>query len=51
MESAGKMHRRKFIQLAGMSAGAALAIGYLPGEGNTLSMVNLFDKDEMLSRR
>lgn len=43
MESANKMHRRKFIQLAGLSAGAVLAIGYLPGLGKRLRIVNLLE--------
>jgi isoquinoline 1-oxidoreductase beta subunit len=48
MESARKIHRRKFIQLAGMSAGAALALGYLPVPGSKSRIVNLLETDDML---
>jgi isoquinoline 1-oxidoreductase beta subunit len=41
MKTANKIHRRKFIQLATMSAGAALAVGYLPDIGNKSRVVNL----------
>ncbi|HEU5164525.1 MAG TPA: xanthine dehydrogenase family protein molybdopterin-binding subunit, partial [Chitinophagaceae bacterium] len=41
MKTANKIQRRKFIQLAAMSAGAALAIGYLPGIGDKSRIVNL----------
>jgi len=41
MKTANKIHRRKFIQLAAMSAGAALAVGYLPGIGDRSRIVNL----------
>ncbi|HEU5167705.1 MAG TPA: molybdopterin cofactor-binding domain-containing protein [Chitinophagaceae bacterium] len=41
MKTANKIQRRKFIQLAAMSAGAALAVGYLPGIGDRSRIVNL----------
>ena len=48
MESANKMHRRKFIQLAGMSAGAVLAIGFMPTGGDKSRIVNLAKTNESL---
>ena len=41
MKTVNKIHRRKFIQLAAMSAGAALAVGYLPDIDNKSRIVNL----------
>jgi isoquinoline 1-oxidoreductase beta subunit len=47
MKAANKMHRRKFLQLAGMSAGVILAVGYIPGIGRKSKIVNLSDTDEL----
>ncbi len=46
MKTTNKIHRRKFIQLAAMSAGAALAVGYLPGIGNRSRIINLSQNGE-----
>src|ERR1700730_9958597 len=46
MKTANKIHRRKFIQLAAISAGAVLAVGYLPGIGKKSRIVNLSNTDE-----
>ena len=46
MKTANKIHRRKFIRLAAMSAGAVLAVGYLPGIGKKSRIVNLSNTDE-----
>ncbi len=48
MESANKIHRRKFIQLAGIAAGSVLAIGFLPTVGNKQRLVNLVKPNEAL---
>ncbi len=46
MKTANKIHRRKFIQLAAMSAGAVLAVGYIPGISRKSKIVNLSNTDE-----
>jgi len=46
MKTTHKIHRRKFIQLAAMSAGAVLAVGYLPGISRKSGIVNLSNTDE-----
>ncbi len=45
METTNKIHRRKFIRLAAMSAGAVLAVGYLPGTDKQSRIVNLSTAD------
>jgi len=46
MKTANKIHRRKFIRLAAISAGAVLAVGYLPGIGKKSRIVNFSNTDE-----
>ena len=46
MKTANKMHRREFLQLAGLSAGAVLAVGYIPGITKKSRIVNLSNTDE-----
>ena len=46
MKTENKIPRRKFIRLAAISAGAVLAIGYLPGVGRRPVLANLSNTDE-----
>jgi isoquinoline 1-oxidoreductase beta subunit len=46
MQTTNKLHRRKFIQLAAMSAGAVLAVGYIPGLDDKPKLVNLSGNGE-----
>ncbi|MFI5188182.1 MAG: molybdopterin cofactor-binding domain-containing protein [Chitinophagales bacterium] len=46
MKTENKIHRRKFIRLAAMSAGAVLAVGYIPGIGRKSRIVNLSNTDD-----
>lgn len=41
MQTTHKMHRRKFIRLTALSAGAALVVGYIPGPDDKPGVVNL----------